>query len=101
VKPEALNALQTEIHAWHLRNYPTDTVHQAILGMGEEIGELDRADVKQHGGIRGTWDEWQAEKKKEAGDVLIGLLNFCGFVNVDINEALNRIGPVTVDDLKA
>lgn len=71
--------LQDEIHAWHLRNYPNDDMQSALLGIAEELGEVARAQLKQDGGIRGTWQEWQDEKFKEIGDVFIGLLNYAGF----------------------
>jgi hypothetical protein len=84
VEQETLNALRDEIHAWHLRNYPKDDLYSALLGVQEEYGELCRAQLKQDGGIRGTWDEWQTEKFKEAGDVMIGLLNVAGFLHTMI-----------------
>jgi NTP pyrophosphatase (non-canonical NTP hydrolase) len=71
------NALQAEIHAWHLRNYPSAVSEDDLLSIGEELGELFRAQLKQDGGIRGTYEHWQEEKRKEIGDVLIGLFNFC------------------------
>jgi NTP pyrophosphatase (non-canonical NTP hydrolase) len=91
---EALTKLQNEIHTWHVRNYPTDLVHQALLGVGEELGELERAELKQHGGIRGTFEEWEKEKQKEAGDVLIGLLNVSSFVGIDMNDAIKSVEPM-------
>ena len=90
------SSLQQEIYAWHRRNYPKDNVIQSLLGIEEEIGELNRAELKQFGNIRGSWESWQEEKKKEIGDVLIGLLNYCGFCGVDFNIALQRIQPVHV-----
>jgi NTP pyrophosphatase (non-canonical NTP hydrolase) len=84
VEQDALNTLRDDIHAWHLRNYPKDDIESALLGVGEELGELYRTQLKQDGGIRGTWDEWQAEKRKELGDVMIGLLNVCGFFGVSV-----------------
>ena len=82
------DALQKDIVAWHRRNYPKDDQWCALLGIEEEIGELNRAELKQLGGIRGTWEEWQTEKHKEAGDVLIGILNFAGFRGVNISDGL-------------
>ena len=71
-----ITQLATDLHAWHVRNYPDETTPQALLAVGEEFGELQRAELKQAGGIRGTWEEWQIEKQKEIGDVLIGLIEF-------------------------
>lgn len=86
-----ITQLANELHAWHVRNYPNETDAQALLAVGEEFGELERAELKQAGGIRGTWDEWQVEKQKEIGDVLIGLIEFAvrtGTVK-DIQDALD------------
>lgn len=66
-----MEALQTEIHEWHLRNYPKDDIESALLGVEEEHGELCRAQLKQDGGIRGTWDEWQTEKVPTAKRALL------------------------------
>jgi hypothetical protein len=75
-----ISDLVNELHQWHLRNYPTGTDAHDLLAIGEEFGELQRVEVKQSGNIRGTWEYWQAEKKKEIGDVLIGLAEFCARV---------------------
>ena len=85
VEQDALNTLRDEIHQWHLRNYPKDDLDSALLGVYEEYGELCRTQLKQDGGIRGTWEEWQLEKFKEAGDVMIGLLNVAGFLGVPVS----------------
>ena len=86
---EDKNALQNEIHAWHRRNYPNDDHYSALMGIQEEIGELNRAELKQEGGIRGTYEEWEMEKQKEVGDVLIGILNFAGYRSIPITKALD------------
>ena|ERR1700733_6638244 len=79
--------LQIEVHDWHLKNYPTDDLRSALLGVGEELGELMRVELKQTGGIRGTFEYWQEEKRKEIGDVLIGLLNACAYANIDFQTS--------------
>jgi hypothetical protein len=65
-----------DVHDWHVRNYPTETDSQSLLAIGEEMGELMRAELKQAGNIRGTFEHWQTEKFKECGDVLIGLIEY-------------------------
>lgn len=80
--------LQDQIHLWHLQNYPKDDAVSALLGIEEEIGELNRAVLKQEGGIRGTFDEWEVEQHKEAGDVLIGIINFAGFCGINLEATL-------------
>jgi len=82
-----LSELQQQIRTWHFRNFPHDDAQSAIVGIGEECGELNRCQLKQDGKIRGTWGEWQVEKGKEIGDVVIGLLNLAGMygISVDLN----------------
>ena len=80
--------VQREVAEWHRRNYPKDGPDAAFLGIMEELGELARAELKQAGGIRGSWDEWQEEKFKELGDVVIGLFNYADFVRVPMHEVL-------------
>lgn len=70
-----------ELHEWHRRNYPTETDRQCLLALGEELGELMRAELKQAGGIRGTKEHWQIEKAKECGDVLITVLEYAARKN--------------------
>lgn len=82
--------LPAEIHAWHTRNYPSETNSQLSLCLAEEFGELCRAELKQAGKIRGTWEEWQQEKYKEIGDVLISVI-----------ELANRYGCLPADFGKA
>ena len=80
--------LQAKIHEWHERNYPGDDAKDALLAVGEELGELMRCQVKQASGIRGDSQNWQGEKYKEVGDVLIGLINYCAWNGIDWEQAL-------------
>jgi len=77
-----ISTIQADIRTWHDANYSQSTPEAALLGIGEELGELMRCELKQSNGIRGTFDSWQEEKKKEIGDVLISLLTFSGLHNV-------------------
>jgi NTP pyrophosphatase (non-canonical NTP hydrolase) len=87
--PEDSN-LQWAIHAWHRLNFPDDDARDALLGVGEELGEVNRAQIKQSGGIRGSFEYWHQEKAKEIGDVLIGLINYCAWNDIDWLEALQN-----------
>jgi NTP pyrophosphatase (non-canonical NTP hydrolase) len=80
--------IQWAIHAWHRMNFPHDDARDALLGVGEELGEVNRAQIKQSGGIRGSFEYWHQEKAKEIGDVLIGLINYCAWNDIDWLEAL-------------
>lgn len=82
--------MQNAIHAWHRLNFPQDDMRDALLGVGEELGEVNRAQIKQSGGIRGSWAYWQHEKEKEIGDVLIGLINYAAWNDINWLEALQN-----------
>lgn len=65
---------QTEIGLWIEKNFPGDTgLPNRALGLVEEVGELSRAIVKREQGIRGSYEEWTEEMRKELGDVFIKL----------------------------
>ena len=83
-----MNQLQADIYDWHRLNYPHDDAKDALLGVGEELGELMRAQIKQTGHIRGTHEHWQLEKYKEIGDVLIGVINYCAWNGMDWQQCL-------------
>jgi NTP pyrophosphatase (non-canonical NTP hydrolase) len=83
-----LSVLQKEIRTWHARNYPKQSVMGNVLAVAEEVGEVARAYVKQESEVRGTWDHWQAEKAKELGDVLIGVLIVIEREGFDVESVL-------------
>jgi NTP pyrophosphatase (non-canonical NTP hydrolase) len=80
--------LQKDVYEWHRRNYPTDDAMAALLGIQEEFGELCRAQLKQDCGIRGTYEEWEIEKAKEAGDVFLSIMNFASHIGVSLTFAV-------------
>lgn len=91
--------LQEMIRAWHLRNYPNEDASLALISVVEELGEVSRAHSKQAGGIRGTWKYWQTEKEKEAGDVIIGLINYLSHCDINFETALrNRWATISQRD---
>jgi len=80
--------INAEIGNWTSLNFPNETRISIALGIAEETGELCRAVLKQFTGIRGTFEEWDEEIKKELGDVYIKLghlANFCGW---DLDELI-------------
>ena len=94
---ETLDKLQDEIAQWHRINYPNDDLESSLLGVMEELGELNRVQLKQDGGIRGTWEYWEAEKQKEVGDVVIGLINFCSFADIKFSSIVADSGLAVVE----
>lgn len=94
--------LQLEVDEWASRNFPDDTPEAVVLGLMEEAGEVARASLKRYQGIRGTTEEWDAELRKECGDVFIKLChvaNVYGFGLADAVEA--RWGEVSLRDFVA
>jgi NTP pyrophosphatase (non-canonical NTP hydrolase) len=69
-----IDLLQRQIREWHDYNFPSDNLENSALGLSEETGEVCRAVLKQGQNIRGTKDFWDAEIRKEIGDVFIKLV---------------------------
>jgi NTP pyrophosphatase (non-canonical NTP hydrolase) len=88
-----INRLQREVNPWTFHNWgdlQKCPPVVAVVGVGEETGELQRAVLKQHQQIRGTFEEWQEEIEKECGDVFLKLCDIavrCGF---DLGEAIEN-----------
>jgi NTP pyrophosphatase (non-canonical NTP hydrolase) len=70
--------LQREVAEWSLRNFGTqaDGTVDRLLGMGEELGELDHAILKQRHGIRGSWEQHEREAQDAFGDLIISSMDF-------------------------
>ena len=91
-----LSRLQDEVTPWANHNFgvpghdPTRTRVGSTLGLCEEVGEVARAVLKQHQGIRGTFEEWQDEIIKELGDVVIKCAEVAAICGIDLNAAVAR-----------
>jgi len=80
--------MQNEVAPWVGSNFPNDTVETATLGVTEEAGELARAVLKRYQGIRGTFEEWTEEMRKELGDVFIKLCHVASLAGIDLEYAI-------------
>lgn len=78
-----LTRLQAEVAEWALRNFPNATIHQPLIGVAEECGELCHAHLKAEQGIRGTPEEHLAAKKDAIGDMVIYLMHYCALAGID------------------
>lgn len=67
-------ALQQSAHAWSLDKWPDEDVLSDALGVAEEAGEIARAVLKRRHGTRGSHDDWTAQLRTEAADVLLVLM---------------------------
>lgn len=90
-----LDAYQSEVWEWAQENFGDTSarggdVVSATLGLAEETGELCRAVLKQHQGIRGSWEEWQEEIGKELGDVFIKVFDVASRAGINVSEVLEK-----------
>lgn len=83
-----LAAIQDAIATWSHRNFDPIDLPASTLGLLEEAGEVARAVLKQYQEIRGTWEEWQEEIKKEIGDVFIKLCDVSDRAGLEIEDCI-------------
>jgi NTP pyrophosphatase (non-canonical NTP hydrolase) len=99
--PPTLKDFIDAIHKWSDHNWPGRAPKDVLCCVVEELGELMRAQSKGDQGIRGTPEHWEAEARKEYGDVLIGLLDYARNRGWDTVHVLKeRWGQVRVRDWK-
>lgn len=81
--------MQDEVDEWNQRQpWADDPPIVVVVGLGEECGEVQRAVLKMHQGIRGTEQEWRAEVEKEMGDVFIKLCALAESLDMDLETAI-------------
>jgi NTP pyrophosphatase (non-canonical NTP hydrolase) len=109
VPPLNTSEIQAQITAWQDHNFYADSDRRtpvdalcAVIGLGEEAGEVQRAVLKRHQGIRGTSEEWVQEAEKELGDVFIKMVDVAESLGIDLDKAiLTRWLDVRVRDFQA
>ena len=84
-----LGKLQDEIKQWTARSFPASPWWHPLLGMGEELGELNHALLKQAQGIRGTAEEHEEAAKDALADLWIFSLDLCNKRGWDAGKILN------------
>ena len=82
--PDGHYPSQEAVAEWVELNFRRDPLAVKTLGLVEEVGELCRAIIKREQGIRGTYDEWTAEIRKELGDIVIKLLDVAECASFDL-----------------
>jgi NTP pyrophosphatase (non-canonical NTP hydrolase) len=102
---DSIDRFQGEIWPWAVHNFgdldecPTEL---AVLGVGEEAGELLRAVLKRAQGIRGTTEEWNYELAKELGDCFIKLVEIAAREGLSAAEVFSaRWADVKQRDFRA
>lgn len=81
-------SIQEEVAKWRQHNFPTATPEHQALIISEESGELSRAVLKRAMGIRGTYEEWTAEARKEAADLVLAVYCFAVKEEFDLDAAV-------------
>jgi NTP pyrophosphatase (non-canonical NTP hydrolase) len=84
-----LRTFQLYHRAWLEHNFPNQKPHEALLGLGEEVGELMHAHLKRDQGIRGVDDVAYRNGAMDAvGDIMIYLASYCNTNNLDMAKCL-------------
>jgi NTP pyrophosphatase (non-canonical NTP hydrolase) len=100
-----ITVAQAQVREWSYRNFGDQTENTpevSALGLVEEVGELCRAMTKRSEGIRGTYDEWTTEIRKELADVLIRVLDVGARSGIAMEDAFaERWAVVSARDWRA
>jgi NTP pyrophosphatase (non-canonical NTP hydrolase) len=87
-----LKKIQDEISLWVTTNNLVPEGVQGswkpLLGIGEEVGELNHAYLKRRQAIRGTTEEHTAAIEDAVGDLAIFLMSFCQLEGIEFEEVL-------------
>lgn len=101
----SLNKIQALVHEWGFNNFGNNvskTTGQELgsiaplIGMGEELGELQHCILKAHQGIRGFSEngtltqKYFDERDDALADILIYMCDFASRENVNLLEVLNK-----------
>ena len=87
---DTLATVQAEAWQWTKRNFPGQAPWHPLLGVTEELGELNHAYLKAVQGIRGTPEEHRAAMEDAVGDLVIFLANWCSHMGIDLSAAVAR-----------
>ena len=85
----SLERLQHELKPWVERNYGSRPAYWPLLGVGEEVGELMHAHLKQEQGIR-KGEDHIANAKDAVGDIMVYLADYCNARGWDMQEILDE-----------
>lgn len=91
-KEKSISEFQAEITEWSKRNFTSQDLIDPLLGLTEELGELNHAVLKQRQGIRKGLDPAKSQELKEdaIGDLFIYLTDFCQRNNINLYQVINK-----------
>ena len=82
---------QDDVDVWNGKQpWRDDPSIVVVVGLGEEVGEVQRAVLKLYQGIRGTSEEWRQEAAKELGDVFIKCCQLATSLNLDLQDCIEQ-----------
>ena len=68
--------IQSDLHVWQHTNFGDGKPRHAIIGVGEEVGELLHAVLKMSQGIRGDQQSHFVEIRDAVGDIVVYTVDF-------------------------
>ena len=83
--------LQKEVWAWSSRNFgdrDRQPSYRPLLGVGEEVGELNHVHLKNEQGIRLGFD--RAGQVDAIGDIVIYLADYCAREGLSLDDAVTE-----------
>lgn len=84
-----LRQFQDEVSQWTRKNFPDAQAWEPLLGVGEELGELNHAFLKRHQVVRTGEDHW-GKMVDGVGDLVIYLVHFCSLTGISLEAALEN-----------
>lgn len=84
---QQLQDIQKEVYQWSKQNFGDQPSWRPLLGIGEELGELNHAYLKRAQGIR-TNEDHEEGIRDAVADIMIYLCDFCSRENIDLEEEL-------------
>ncbi len=82
---------------WADENFGEQPADYALFGLTEELGELSRAHLKGLQGIRGGEEKWEAEARKEIGDIATFLAQYASARGWSLGSCVEESWKITSD----
>lgn len=76
---------QHSVFGLHRRNHPDADARDALLLVGVRFGELCDCQVIQE---TGNYNHWHEEKKQKIGDIIIGIVGYAAWNDIDWYSAV-------------